>query len=492
MTTQPDVAPSVTEYDDAFIAGHWTPATGEAVLSVVNPATEQVIATVREASSADVRAAVDAARAAFDDGPWAQTTPDDRAAVLDAIADALDKRAEQVTALQTAEVGAPTAFSQASHGRAVGCLRYYAQQAREFPFRTDRPRADGKITRILQQPVGVVAAIAPWNGPLAVACLKMGPALAAGCTVVLKPAPETPLTAMVLADIIAELVDAGQMPAGVVNVINGGREIGAELVANPGVDKISFTGSTAAGSRIMASVADRIGRVTLELGGKSAAIILDDADLDQVLPSLIPGSCGNTGQMCFALTRVLVSERRHDEIVAAIADGMERLSVGDPTAPGTFMGPLAMQRQRERVEEYFELARSEGARVVTGGKRPAGLDVGYYIEPTLLTDVGSDSRIAQEEIFGPVLSVITYRDIDDAIRIANNSDYGLSGAIYTADIESGYAIAQRIRTGTISVNGSVFDTTVPFGGFKKSGIGREGGPEGMHPFLETKSVHMPD
>ncbi|WP_153032114.1 aldehyde dehydrogenase [Amycolatopsis sp. YIM 10] len=483
--------PGLRDRDRILTGGHWVEATGAMALPVVNPATEETVAEVREASAADVDAAVTAARSAFDTGPWPTWDPGRRAGVLDALADALEKRLPELSALATIEGGVPTGFSQYGQGLAISFLRYYAEQARTFPFRTDRARTGGATTRILREPAGVVAAIAPWNGPLAVAALKLGPALAAGCTVVLKPAPETPLTTYVLADVVEELVAAGTLPSGVVSVLAAGREIGERLVAHPGVDKITFTGSTAAGKRIMSVAAERIARVTLELGGKSAAIVADDAPIPDVLSSLVFGGCGNTGQMCYALTRVLVSESRHDEFVGALGAALSGLAVGDPADPATLIGPLAMARQRDRVEGYVATAIEEGATVVVGGGQPACLPRGYFFEPTLLTGVQNSMRVAQEEIFGPVISVITYRDVDDAVAIANDSTYGLSGSVYTSDVERGYDIARRIRTGTISVNGAVFDTTVPFGGYKQSGLGREGGPEGLEPFLETKSVHMP-
>ncbi|MDQ0382783.1 aldehyde dehydrogenase [Amycolatopsis thermophila] len=480
----------VIDREEILLGGTWVPATGDTLIDVINPATEQIIARVREPSTADVDRAVGRARAAFDGGLWSSSSPEQRARAIDTVADGLQARAAELSALATREGGMPVAFADSSVERAVSFLRYYADQARSFPFRTDRERPDGGTTRIVQEPVGVVAAIAPWNGPLAVAALKLGPALAAGCTVLLKSAPETPLTTYVLAEAVAEAVTAGDLPEGVVSVITGGREIGQAMVAHPQVDKISFTGSTVAGQNIMAAASERMARLTLELGGKSAAILAEDADLEAALASLIPMSCGNTGQMCFALTRVLVPRSRHDEIVEALRAGLSSLVVGDPADPATTTGPLVSEQHRARVEGYLAVAREEGARVVLGGGRPRGLDKGYYIEPTLLDGVANSMRVAQEEIFGPVVSVITYRDIDEAIRIANDSRYGLAGSIYTADHERGFELARRVRTGTITVNGAVFDTTVPFGGFKYSGIGREGGPEGLAAYTETKSVHM--
>lgn len=492
MTTATSLATptGLADRRDILIGGTWVTATGQTVLDVVNPATEEVVAHVREASPADVDAAVLTARKAFDDGPWPSWSPEARAAAIDSIADRLEARVDELSALATAEGGVPSAFAVYGATLAISFLRYYAEQARTFAFRTDRVRPDGGTTRILHEPVGVVAGIAPWNGPLAVATLKLGPALAAGCTALLKSAPETPLATYVLAEVVSDAVAAGEIPEGVVSILTGGREVGRAIVAHPGVDKISFTGSTAAGADIMAVASERIGRVTLELGGKSAAIITEDADIPAALESLVPMSCGNTGQMCFALTRVLVPESRHDEFIDAMKAALSSLVVGDPTDPATTTGPLAMQRQRERVEAYIELAREEGASIALGGGRPEGLDTGFYIEPTLLDGVNNSMRVAQEEIFGPVISVITYQDIDEAVQLANDSQYGLSGSIYTADPERGYELARRIRTGTMTVNGAIFDTTVPFGGYKRSGVGREGGPEGLAAFTETKSIHM--
>lgn len=492
MTTT-SVAPTanaVSDREHVLIGGSWTPATGQTYIEVVNPATEQVVARVKEPSVADADISVAAAREAFDHGPWPTWTPAQRADAIDALANRIEARIAELSALATAEGGMPVPFANASAGRAVTIFRYFADQARTFPFRSDRTRADGGTTRVLQEPVGVVAAIAPWNGPLAVVGLKVGPALAAGCTVVLKSAPETPLATYAVADAVADAVTAGEIPPGVISILTGGREIGQALVANPDVDKISFTGSTGVGQDIMAVASDRIARLTLELGGKSAAIIAEDADIAEVLKSLVPMSCGNTGQMCFALTRVLVPASRHDEFIAAMSAAMSSLVVGDPAAAGTTTGPLISERQRQRVESYIALAQEAGATVALGGGRPAGLDVGYFVEPTLLDNVDNSMRVAQEEIFGPVISVITYSDIDAAIAIANDSPFGLSGSIYTADPERGFEWARRVRTGTMTVNGAIFDTTVPFGGYKLSGVGREGGPEGLAAFTETKSIHM--
>ena len=475
----------IPDREGIFVDNAWTQSDSTTWLEVIDPSYGEVVARVKEATTADIDQAVASARKAFK--TWSRTSPEERADVLDRIAAGIEARAAEFAELTTTETGVPAQIATFHPIMAAGFIRYYAEQARTYAFRQDRRRPDGGITRILQEPTGVVAAIAPWNGPICVAALKLGPALAAGCTAVMKPAPSTPLATYLLGDVLA---DAG-VPAGVINMLCAEREISEHLAAHEGVDKVSFTGSTVAGKHLMSLASQRLARITLELGGKSAAIVCDDIPLEGVLPSLVPGGCGNTGQACFALTRVLVSEERHDELVEGMKAAYESIKVGDAHDPATEMGPLAMERQLERVEGYIQLARDEGATVVTGGGRPAGLDRGYFIEPTLLTDVDNSMRIAQEEIFGPVISVIRYKDLEDAIRIANDNPYGLSGAVYTNDVERGFEIAQRIETGTISVNSFVFDTTVPFGGYKCSGQGREGGPEGMQPFLEYKSVHMP-
>jgi betaine-aldehyde dehydrogenase len=340
---------------------------------------------------------------------------------------------------------------------------------------------------VRREPVGVVGAIVPWNVPLFVTMLKLAPALAAGATVVLKPAPETPLDAVLLAEAIRE----AELPAGVVNIVPAGREVGEHLVTHPGVDKISFTGSTAAGRRIAALCGERLKRVTLELGGKSAAIILDDADLGSTIAGLLPAAMMNNGQACMAQTRVLASRRRYAEVVEGLVEAVCALPVGDPTAPETFCGPLVAARQRERVESYIRAGREEGAAIAVGGGRPAGLARGWYVEPTVFTRVDNRMRIAREEIFGPVIAVIAYDDETDAVRIANDSDYGLSGTVWTADVDRGLDVARRVRTGTYTVNGFWMEFSAPFGGFKCSGIGRELGPEGLEAYLEPKTIHLP-
>ena len=477
----------ITDRPQLFIGGTWQdPRSGE-VTEVRNPATGVRLATVALAGPADMDAAVRAARGSFDAGLWAGTPPHERAAVLHRAADLLDKRSDELAQAITAELGCPLWFSQRAHvPNPIRHLRYYADLCRDFGY-TER-RGDGTNTSlVVQEPVGVVAAITPWNGPLSTPTLKTAPALAAGCSVVLKPAPETPLTVYALAEALTE---AG-LPEGVLSIVPADREAGEHLVRHPEVDKVAFTGSTAAGKRIMALCAERIARVTLELGGKSAAVILDDADQDRVIPALLPMALMVNGQACIAQTRVLVPRSREQEFTDALAAALQAQTVGDPVVPDTTIGPLVSQRQRDRVEGYLEVGRQEGARVVTGGGRPQlpdDLAAGWFVEPTLLAAVDNGMRVAQEEIFGPVMAVIAYDDDEAAVAIANDSPYGLSGSVWSGDPERALAIARRIRTGMVSINGRPQAFGTPFGGFKQSGVGREMGPEGFRAYLEVKSI----
>jgi aldehyde dehydrogenase (NAD+) len=337
---------------------------------------------------------------------------------------------------------------------------------------------------VVHEPVGVVGAIIPWNGPVANASLKVASALAAGCTVVVKPAWEGPVGNF----LFAEALEAAGLPEGVVSIVPGDRAVGEHLVAHPQVDKVSFTGSTAAGRRVMQVCSDRIARVALELGGKSAGIVLDGAPLDEVIPALVSAGVGHSGQVCAAITRVLVSRRRYDEVVDALGAALAVLRVGDPFDPETNLGPLVAERQRDRVEEYIRLGRDAGARVVTGGGRPANLDRGWYVQPTLFADVDNSMRVAREEIFGPVIVAIPYTDVDEAVTISNDSDFGLSGAVFADDPERATQVARRIRSGQVFINSAGVCAFQPFGGFKQSGIGREGGKEGIFTFMETKLI----
>ncbi|MFV0457505.1 MAG: aldehyde dehydrogenase [Actinomycetales bacterium] len=477
------VPESLPSYDKLFIGGHWVTPSSDAKIEVISPVNEKVLATVPEAKEADMDAAVAAARKAFDEGPWPRMTPAERAEALRRVQDEVAKRFDAMAEAFTAEIGAPAGVSQAFHQNAIKMWEDAATLHERFTFEEERTWADGHGT-LVREPVGVVATIIPWNGPVATGSLKIGPALAAGCTVVLKPAPEGPVSMMML----AEALEAANLPEGVVSLLPAGREVGEYLVSHPDVDKVAFTGSTAAGKRIMSICGDRIARVTLELGGKSAGIILDDIPLDQVIPSLGFAGIISSGQVCAALTRILVPRERQQELVEALTAMYESVVVGDPTEPDTVLGPLAAERQRDRVENYIRIGLDEGAQLVTGGKRPEGLDKGWYVQPTLFADVKPDMRIAQEEIFGPVVCVIPFDSIDEAVEIANGTEYGLSGAVYASDAELAESVARRIRTGQISVNSWGMCVVQPFGGYKQSGLGREGNIEGLGAYLETKLI----
>ncbi len=480
---------TVGDRDQVFIGGAWVDSTGDEWIEVVDSWSEQTAARVRAATVEDMARAVRAARTSFDAGVWSGTPIAERADVIDRLADKLETRLDELTTLGILEVGVPLPVSAMTQQMTIGLFRAVAAQARAVEVVEERPRADGGVSRIVKEPNGVVAVIIPWNGPIGTIAFKVIPALAAGCSVVLKTSPEAPLSPSVFADVIGELVAEGALPEGVVSVVAADREASESLVTNPAVDHITFTGSTVTGRRIMALAADRVAKVSLELGGKSAAIILDDADITTVMANLPMGGCMQSGQACIALTRVLVSKKRHDEVVAAYKAALGMIPMGNPWEETNFLGPLTSARQRDRVEGYIEAAIAEGATVVHGGGR--GCDQGFFIEPTLVDNVRNDMRIAQEEVFGPVISIITYEDEDDAVAIANDSIYGLSGAVFTADPEHGFEIAKRIRTGTVNVNASVIDFTLPFGGYKQSGVGREGGAEGLEEFFETKTVHFP-
>jgi betaine-aldehyde dehydrogenase len=473
--------------DTFFIGGGWTAPATDATLEVVSPHTEAVVATVPAGSAADIDAAVAAARAAFDEGPWPRMTPEERIAVVEAFSMLYAGRLEEMAEVITTEIGAPISFSRLAQSPAPWMqIEAFLSVARAYPWEEPRPGALGPEVLVRREPVGVVAAIPPWNVPQFTTISKVVPAILAGNTVVVKPAPESPLDCYLMAEL---LVEAG-LPEGVVNVVAGDREVGAHLVAHPGVDKVAFTGSTAAGRRIAAVCGEQLKRVSLELGGKSAAIVLDDADLDTAIEGIRFVGLMNSGQACVATTRILAPRSRYAEVVDALATAVSAMPVGDPMDPATEIGPMVAQRQQERVEKYIALGQEEGARVVVGGNgRPDGLDHGWYVRPTVFADVDNRMRIAQEEIFGPVLSVIPFDGVDDAVRLANESDYGLGGTVFTADQAAGLDVARRVRTGTIGVNTYTMDFAAPFGGMKASGIGREFGPEGLGEYTETKAVY---
>ncbi|MGE3144790.1 MAG: aldehyde dehydrogenase [Pseudorhodoplanes sp.] len=469
-----------------FIGGQWVEAISRQRLEVISPVTEEALLSYPEAGAADIDRAVAEAREAFDRGPWPRLPAAERARYLRKVAELLSQRLDDIAQSWTLQVGAPIMLTKKLVAQNPTLFKYYADLIERYPFVDERQRDDGGKVRVVKEPVGVCAAITPWNAPLVLLSYKVAAGLAAGCTIVSKPSPETPLEAYIL----AECIESAGLPAGVFNLVPAGREGGDYLVRHKDVDKVAFTGSTAAGKHIAATCAQRLARVSLELGGKSPAILLEDADFAAALPSLMIYSMPITGQVCFSLTRILVPERRKQEFLDLFLGAVSRIKVGDPFSAETQMGPLTLARQLTRVQGYIAAGKAEGARIACGGGRPKGLDRGYYIEPTVFTDVHPYMKIAQEEIFGPVVSVMSYSDLDDAVRKANNSTYGLSGAVYTADPERGYELARRMRTGSVTVNGMIVDPKFPFGGFKQSGIGREGGVEGLDNYVETKTVHF--
>src|SRR6478672_6275934 len=474
----------MTDHDQLYIGGVWTdPATKDRI-EVISPHTEQVVGSVPEASVADVDKAVAVARETFDRGDWSAAPVEDRILAVQRFSDAYAAKLGDMATVITEEMGSPISFSNLAQAPASWMmLNAFITIAQSYPWEEQRPGVFGDVI-VRREPVGVVAGIVPWNVPQFVTMSKLAPALLSGCSIVVKPAPETPLDSYLMADCL----DEAGIPKGVVSFLPAGREVGEHLVRHPDVDKVTFTGSTAAGRRIMSICGERVARVTLELGGKSAGIVADDIDLEEFLGDLVSAGIDHSGQVCAALTRIVVPRHRHDEIVDAVADIMRAVVVGDPTDPETVLGPLAAERQRDRVEAYVALGIQEGARVVVGGRRPPHLERGWFYEPTLFAEVDNSMRIAQEEIFGPVLCVIPFDDADDAIRIANDSIYGLSGAVYANDLELAARIAQEVRAGQMWVNTWGMCITQPFGGFKQSGLGREGGTEGMSPYLELKLI----
>lgn len=479
---------TAVDYRQLYVGGQWRDPAGTESISVHSATTEHLIGSVPRGTEADVDAAVAAARSAFDaaDG-WATWHPKQRGEILEQFAAELEARGAETAARVSMQNGMPIWLAQQFEaGFPPLLLRYYSDLMNGAPAEEERPGMLGGTALVSKSPVGVVGAIVPWNVPQGITFLKLAPALAAGCTVVLKPAEETVLDAFLM----AEAALAAGLPAGVLNVVAGGRDVGAYLVSHPGIDKVSFTGSTAAG-RVIAETCGRLLRpVTLELGGKSAAIVLDDADLAGSIESFFGATLLNNGQICWLSTRVLAPRSRYDEIVDTITDLARSLTIGDPLDAATKVGPLVSSRQRDRVEGYIAQGQREG-RLTTGGSRPKGFDQGWFLEPTVFADVDADAVISREEIFGPVLAVIPYADEDEAVAVANDSDYGLGGTVWSADQERAAGVARKVRSGTIGVNHYVNEPTAPFGGIKQSGLGRELGPEGLHPFQVYKTIYMP-
>ncbi|MGW6356834.1 aldehyde dehydrogenase [Streptomyces sp. NPDC055092] len=479
---------ALISYDQLYVDGGWRKPSTSRTVQVYAAATEEHIGTVPEGAVGDVDAAVTAARRAFDDpGGWARWEPARRAAVLQRFAASLEARSAETAHRVCLQNGMPITLAQQFEGAFPSVLlRYYAELVSSTPQEETRAGMFGGASRVIREPVGVVGAIVPWNVPQAITFLKVAPALAGGCTAVLKPAPETVLDAMLMCEAAME---AG-LPAGVLNVVPGGRELGAYLVAHPGVDKVSFTGSTAAGRAIAETCGRLLRPVTLELGGKSAAIVLDDADLQASIESFFAATLLNNGQICWLSTRILAPRSRYAEVVDTISALAGSIAVGDPMESATQMGPLVSSRQRDRVESYIAKGVSEGARITVGGKRPKDLQRGWFVQPTVFDGVDNTHTIAREEIFGPVLSVIPYTSEEEAVALANTSEFGLGGTVWTRDPERGEAVARRVNSGTIGINAYSNDPTAPFGGVKASGIGRELGPEGLHGYQVLKTIYL--
>ena len=477
-------------YERLFLGGGWREPRGRDWIEVISPATEQPVGRVPHASAEDADSAVAFARQAFDQGPWPRLSVAERISCLTRFAAEIRERADEFADTLCTEVGLPRRTLPAGQiAKADAAFTAFIELAAVHPWEVTRPGTGGRTLRVRQLPVGVVAAIVPWNAPLLITALKLAPALIAGATVILKPAVESPLHTYLL----AEAAMAAELPPGVLNILPAGPEVSEYLVRHPGVDKVSFTGSTAVGRRVGAICGEQMKRCTLELGGKSAAILLEDFEPTPAnARMLVMGAMANSGQVCAAQTRVLAPRSRYKDVVEAMAEVASGLRVGDPAAETTDIGPLVSRRQRDRVEHYLRIGREEGACLVTGGGRP-DIERGWYVQPTVFADVDNRMTIAREEIFGPVAAVIPYDGEDEAIALANDSDYGLAGAVWTADVKRGEQVAGRIRTGSIAVNSpGPLDAYGPFGGFKQSGVGREGGPEAITAYTEYQTILLPD
>ncbi len=474
---------STIEHDSLFIDGAWEPGTGGERIAVVNPSTEAALGSVAVASAADVDKAVAAARRAA--GPWAARSNAERAEAMERLAAALEKRGSEIAQTVSRQNGMPIAVS---NGLEAGfpplLLRYYAGLVKDQPTVARRAGLLGGQIDVVRKPQGVVGVIVPWNFPQTLSWMKIAPALATGNTVVVKPSPETVLDSL----LIVEAIQESGLPAGVINIVYGDAEVGAQLVSHPGIDRIAFTGSTEVG-RIIAQECGRLLRpVSLELGGKSATIVLDDGDIANSIENLFKATLLNNGQTCFLGTRVLAPHSRYGEVVDTLAGLAQACTIGDALDEATMVGPMVNPKQLARVEGYIDLGKQEGSKLVAGGGRPDR--AGYFVAPTIFADVRNDQKIAREEIFGPVLAVIGYGDEDEAVAIANDSSMGLGGSVWSQDLDRARRVAERIETGTIGINGYNLDPGAPFGGVKDSGIGREWGPEALESYVELQSIYL--
>uniref|UniRef100_UPI0035C99035 aldehyde dehydrogenase family protein n=1 Tax=uncultured Sphingomonas sp. TaxID=158754 RepID=UPI0035C99035 len=466
-----------------FIDGRFVQARGLKHTILIDPASQMPLVTMPMATADEVRTAINAARSAFDWGPWPQFSGTERAEFMHRLADRLTARLPLLAQLWTAQVAMPMTPAAAIVKAGVARLRYYADLAAGYDFDTQRDTASGTI-RVRREPIGVAALVVPWNAAFPIMMQKLGAALASGSCVVIKPAIESPLEASVLASCVKEV----DFPAGVVNVVTADREESALLVGSDQIDKVSFTGSVATGRSVATAAAGNLNRMTLELGGKSAAILLDDVDLDLAVPALAPFLMPFSGQFCFSQSRILAPKSRLEEVVSRVAAFVKAFRLGQPSDPSTTHGPLLNERQGKKVMAYIEGACREGARVVTGGVQSSDFDRGFYVEPTVFDRVTPEMTIAREEVFGPVVTIQSYGNDADAIELSNSVSFGLSGSVFGRDVERAYRIASRLRTGQVGINRIALEPAAPFGGFKKSGFGREGGIEGLESFTEIKAI----
>jgi len=470
-----------------YVAGEWVKVADDALIDLIDPSTEEVFAQAPLASVAHVDAAVAAARLAFESGPWAGLTRKERLDAVIALGEYMSSRADEYGDQFLAETGVPVALARGGVHSIAGMAKYFASVFESYPWTEERTGVSGVHTVLERVPIGVVAAITPWNAPFALTASKIVPALIAGCTTIIKASPINALSQLAFGD----AAEAVGLPAGVVSVFAADNVASDYLVRHSQVDKIAFTGSNATGAIIATAAAPSFKRLTLELGGKSAGIVLADASVESVVNAVPSGFTRNNGQACAAMTRMIVPSNRREELVEALAAEVRALVVGDPRDPATEVGPLAGKAQYDRVLGFIESAVSAGGRIVCGGARPERLDRGYYVSPTIIDGVAPDAKVAREEIFGPVLTVLEYDELEDAIAIANGTEYGLSSAVFGTDMESMRAVAARMRAGSVHFNNAyTTDIGIPFGGFKASGIGREFGPEGFDPYVEIRATFL--